>query len=83
MSDAESKWIRSREKHYLKYSNNCPICNSSNIKGDSMQSDATSACQDINCDDCGAEWTDIYGLIEVDITGYPTDLVAKKIRNNE
>jgi len=43
----------------------CPFCESSNIRGASLESSHGHVYQDCECDDCGKEWTDEYVL-----TGY-------------
>lgn len=43
----------------------CPVCKSQNIVGDSFESDAGIAWQEIGCDDCEANWVDNYTLISI------------------
>jgi hypothetical protein len=74
-ANTEAEWIKSRERQYLKNSVQCPICESSNIEGGSMDINGTTAEQSISCADCDAEWTDIYYLRNVEIDSYPSDKV--------
>lgn len=39
----------------------CPNCESRDINGDTIESSsATEALRKVNCDECGATWTEIY-----------------------
>jgi len=81
--DAESKWLKGREKHYLKHQDNCPICNSENLDSvGQMQHDRTGMSQYIICEDCGAEWLDQYRLHGVIIGSYPTDRVPRDLEDS-
>lgn len=41
----------------------CPKCGSQNLSGDSFDTWAGGASQSIGCNDCDAEWTDMYKLV--------------------
>lgn len=41
----------------------CPVCQSDSITGYGVEIDENGATQHVSCDDCGAEWTDVYKLI--------------------
>lgn len=41
----------------------CPLCGSENLEGSNIQVDAGIAWQNIICEDCEANWSDIYKLI--------------------
>lgn len=43
----------------------CPFCGSSNITGGFVNIEGREASQPVDCQDCEAEWVDIYNL-----TGY-------------
>lgn len=43
----------------------CPNCGSSDINGGPVEVDASTAWQEITCQDCSASWNDLYQL-----TGY-------------
>lgn len=43
----------------------CPSCGSDDLLGAEVTIDCGEATQDIICNECGAEWTDVYKL-----TGY-------------
>ena len=40
----------------------CPFCHSSSISGKAVDIDNGIASQEIDCDDCGENWTDLYTL---------------------
>lgn len=46
-------------------SNKCLSCGSTSIEGTSAKVDSHSAWQPIACNDCGAEWNDVYKLVSV------------------
>jgi hypothetical protein len=53
---------------YLKRGGNCcPSCGGGNISGGRMEVDGSSSSQKITCEDCGAEWADMYGLKGYDV----------------
>lgn len=71
---AEAEWVAQRERLYItKNASVCPICESDNISGGSIDMDSTFACQSVTCQDCDAEWTDIYHLRSVEIESYSPD----------
>lgn len=49
----------------------CPGCHSEQIEGGSIEVDLGTATQPMTCNDCGAEWTDVYQL-----TGFSNLVVA-------
>ena len=51
---------------------NCPVCQSTELEGSSVDIDGGVASQEIWCKTCGASWNDTYTL-----TGY-TDLYTNK-----
>ena len=53
-------------QHYLENSDQCPICYSSDLTGESFQSDIGTAWQPITCRTCKAEWVDAYTLTGVE-----------------
>lgn len=40
----------------------CPFCLSERIDGGSVSIEGGQACQDVACNDCDQEWTDVYDL---------------------
>jgi len=54
-----------REK-YLQSPNSCPHCGSKDIEGHSHNYEGNYITQDISCLKCGAQWTDIYTLHNVE-----------------
>ena len=77
--DDEAEWLRSRERRYLNHSSACPICESGDVSGGSMDMDGDSAWQSVTCMSCGAEWDDIYKLNSVEIESYPTNYMPKNV----
>lgn len=43
----------------------CPICASTHIFGDSVETGAAHASQEMNCSHCGASWSDQYDLVDL------------------
>lgn len=44
----------------------CPVCESDDFSGDAIEIDGGRAIQNIDCNTCGAYWTDIYRLHQYD-----------------
>ena len=54
---------------------NCPVCQSTQLEGSSVDIDGGGASQDIYCKTCGASWTDTYtrtGYTNLDTNGCAT-----------
>ena len=51
---------------YLKNSNECPVCDSGDIEGGRVEIDDSIAWQNMTCNDCGLQWTDLYTLKGID-----------------
>lgn len=76
--NAEDEFIGLRKKHYLAgNTNGCPICDSVDIVGGSIEISHLNAYQSVHCGECGAEWTDIYKMSDVSIDSYPTDALPE------
>lgn len=50
----------------------CPVCHSHEISGESVEVDVVTAWQPVSCTDCGAEWNDLYGMTGYELTFDPT-----------
>ena len=61
-----SKLTPEQKAAYLKDSCKCPHCQAGNFEGGEIQADGESHYQNISCNECGREWVEIYGLVEVD-----------------
>jgi hypothetical protein len=58
-----------RKKYLDLHGVQCPCCKSSNITSlESPEADFGGAYQECECRDCGAQWQDIYDLIDVHVT---------------
>lgn len=57
-----------RETDYLKHGGaKCPYCESNDIEAGHMEwTSSGSAFQEVNCNDCGKEWKDLYNLTSVE-----------------
>lgn len=53
------------QEEYRK-SENCPICNCDQVSGGFVSVENGQAIQNIDCDECGAYWTDVYKLTQYD-----------------
>jgi C4-type Zn-finger protein len=51
---------------YLNSSSLCPYCKSSNINAERIEADGESAWGEVECEDCGERWTDVYTLTDVE-----------------
>ena len=51
----------------------CPFCLSADIVGESVEVSVTETWQEIECQNCGAVWQDIYKLVAVDIIQEPAE----------
>lgn len=52
--------MSSKEINLNQHFNECPCCGSDDLNGGSFQSDSGSAWQEVTCDNCGAEWQEVY-----------------------
>jgi len=57
---------KEQKEKYLKSPNVCPACGHDQIEGGPVEVDNGHCWQNITCNKCGACWTDIYKLIEVE-----------------
>jgi len=61
-----AKLTKEQRAEYIKNGGlRCPFCNSENIEGLSAEFDAGYVSQDIICNICHSDWTDIYSLTDV------------------
>jgi formate dehydrogenase maturation protein FdhE len=44
----------------------CPVCLSGDIEGDAVQAEGGQAWQNIECNECGHKWRDVYTLTGVE-----------------
>lgn len=44
--------------------NTCPECGSDNIWGDELLQEGSCAWQEVECQDCGYVWRDVYVLVQ-------------------
>jgi len=51
------------QQDYIKAPNQCPVCRSTNIRGGSVHINIGIATQTVHCQECEAEWDDVYNLI--------------------
>ena len=48
--------------------NLCPFCKSGDIEGGSIEIDSDYAAQEVSCNECSEEWTEIYKLVSRSFT---------------
>ena len=60
--------LTAEQKYVQSLGNHCPCCGSSDITGESFNSDSGYAWQEISCFNCNATWEDSYTLTGVSIT---------------
>lgn len=56
-----------QKEKYLKSPGHCPHCGSTDISGGPLEADGD-VWQVITCENCNAEWTDVYKLVAVENT---------------
>lgn len=61
-SVGEQKQPLSEEDYVAKCGGICPVCGSDQVEGGSIAIDGPCASQGVVCNDCNAEWTDVYQL---------------------
>ena len=54
-----------RIAYVLNGGSSCPLCGDETIDGTSVQIDNGTAWQNVSCNECNAEWQDIYSLTDV------------------
>lgn len=73
---ADAKWVPiessgsylEREARYIRHSGvRCPCCHSDSLTGSEWNSDGGIATQDVGCDECNAQWQDVYTLTGLDV----------------
>ena len=64
------KLTAKQKKDYIKsgYSK-CPKCKSDDIDGGMVEVDAGTCWQPVSCNECHLEWSDIYTLAGIEVTG--------------
>jgi hypothetical protein len=61
------KLTKEQRDFYLRHLGNlCPCCHSSNVSYAQLEADGNYAWSYEECLDCGAEWKDIYQLVDVE-----------------
>jgi len=48
----------------------CPCCGSDELDWDSLDAQDSQVVQDVVCNKCGLEWTDVYSISGVNIKGF-------------
>lgn len=76
--NAEAEWVDAQKRKYLSETSHCPICDSTDISGGSMEPGGNVIYQSVNCGNCDAEWTDIYYLRAVEIDSYSPDFLPQE-----
>jgi len=76
----EEEWLAVQKNRYLREEGMmCPICESDDIASqDSTEFDGITAWQDVKCNNCEAEWSDIFYLRGIEIHSYPDGYAPKK-----
>lgn len=65
------------EKKYIKDPNACPCCGSENISMEDHDGTGEMWCE-ILCQNCGAEWTEVYTLTSVEKRSEPDEIEEGK-----
>ncbi len=65
------------EKKYLRKNGLvCPFCESSAINAASPSADTMQAWAQVSCDQCDAEWNDLYTLVGIEVVSRPKQPVG-------
>lgn len=52
------------KEHAERQGCSCPACGSENVSANEW--DGEGACQEVECEDCGATWNDVYKMVGFD-----------------
>ena len=67
------------ERNYLRAKGvKCPWCDSTDIQGDNVDFDEGRVYQDVCCNGCSGNWTDIYELIGAEPVSEPDEPADNK-----
>lgn len=67
MPDEITPLTGTQKRDYMDAPSRCPRCHSEDIVGDSVTIDDGGAWQEVGCNECGAEWHDIYKLVDIEM----------------
>ena len=56
-----------RKLAYLRRGSCCPYCRSESITGESVDIEGRQASQEVDCQECGRRWHDVYRLADVEV----------------
>ena len=74
MARAESPIEQQKHEYVVHGGVRCVVCGSGDIEGTSFDTDAGLARRRVACHACRAEWTDIYGLVDVEVSKPEADV---------
>ena len=72
---------KEQQEAYNSDPSKCPFCGSTNFDGQRIQVDGNTAWQDVDCNDCGESWTDIYtfsGISHEETEEYEQELCRQR-----
>jgi len=56
-----------KNKYIMSGGNECPLCGSDDIEGGFVEIDNGGAWQPVSCNQCHAEWSDVYNMVDVEM----------------
>lgn len=62
----ENKLTEQQKTEYLNCSSQCPVCHSDDICAERIEADGESAFGEVECNECGKRWRDVYTLTSVE-----------------
>jgi len=62
----EQEWKKAQERYIESGGSICPHCGSKNITGDSVNFEGSEISQAVYCEDCEADWTDVFKLAYIE-----------------
>ena len=67
MAEKLKKLTTGKKRSYLRRGSCCPYCRSESITGESVDIGDAQALQEVDCQDCGRRWHDVYRLADVEV----------------
>jgi hypothetical protein len=70
-----------RETYIKSGGNHCPMCESADITGGYVTTESLEAWQSVWCNECGAEWLDVFKFSHVQMEEKEIEPIDREIEN--